>query len=80
MPDIPVRPLGLGELDYDAVLALARPLAAPQRDAFLQEVAELVRSTGVCGGELYRACRELQRRHWDPPLTTGREHVGKYAR
>jgi hypothetical protein len=76
----PVKPLGLGEPDYDIVLALARPLAPDRRDQFLMEVAEVVRSTGACGGELYRACRELQHRHFDPPDLEHHRAAGKYGR
>jgi hypothetical protein len=80
MPPPPAKPLGLGEPDYDIVLALARPLAPDRRDQFLMEVAEVVRQTGASGGALYRACRELQHRHFDPPIDEHHRAAGKYGR
>jgi hypothetical protein len=79
LPPPPAKPLGLGEFDYATVLALARPLAPDRRDIFLREVAELIRRSGACGGELYRACRELQHKHFDPPIDAHHRAGGKYG-
>jgi hypothetical protein len=49
-------------------MAAARPLAHDVRDAFLREVADaLAGCTEVGPGTVARVCREVQRRHFDPP-------------
>jgi hypothetical protein len=81
MPPPPVRPFGVDAASYNVIMAAAQPLARDRRDAVLEEVAEVVRKTGANGeGELHRICRELQRRHFDPPLDVGHQRVGKYGR
>jgi hypothetical protein len=79
LPLPPVKPFGVDDLSYDIIMAAARPLApCGSRDAFLENVAQELRRTGVPEGEgaLYRLLRELQRKYWDPPL----EHGSKYSR
>jgi hypothetical protein len=54
---------------FSAVLHAARPLAVNERDGFLQEVAAALQDVKAPGdGDIYRAIRVAQRRHWDPPL------------
>jgi hypothetical protein len=69
----------LSDGDFDIVLNAVRPLAPDRRDIFLQKVAEVVRSTGACGGELYRVCRELQHKHFDPRIDEHHRAGGKYG-
>jgi hypothetical protein len=69
-PD-PVRPFGVGDEAGDIILRAAGPLFGPQRDAFLEEVAvalRVIRNPGP--GTVYQVVREIQKRHWDPPLRT----------
>jgi hypothetical protein len=55
--------------ELDIVMRAAAPLAVQDRDAFLQEVAERLSGLKQLGdGVVYQACREIQRRHFDPPL------------
>jgi hypothetical protein len=62
-------PIKLTDAELDAVMAAARPLAPHQRDAFLQRVAELLRTCGEVGpGSVHRAIAEAQREHFDPPV------------
>ena len=61
-------PIRLSDSELDAVMAAARPLAVERRDAFLQEVATLLRGCAEVGpGVLHRIVAEVQRRHFDPP-------------
>jgi hypothetical protein len=62
-------PIALTDSEMDIVLAAARPLAVQQRDAFLQEVARRLASVSARGdGLVYQIVREVQKRHWDPPV------------
>jgi hypothetical protein len=46
-----------------------RPLAVQDRDEFLKEVTERLATIPERGdGLVFQICREVQRRHWDPPL------------
>jgi hypothetical protein len=80
MPLPPAKPFGVDDLSYDQILAAARPLAPGPRDAFLQEIAETLRRSGPPQGEgeLFRLCRETQRKYWDPPFEVG--NGSKYSR
>jgi hypothetical protein len=50
------------------MLRAARPLAVQDRDPFLQEVAERLTAMPERGdGAVYQICRDVQRRHFDPP-------------
>jgi hypothetical protein len=65
-----VKPLGLTDSEYDAVLAACRPLQPHQRSEFLADLANELRSYGTREygeGRIFRAIRIVQRRHWDPP-------------
>jgi hypothetical protein len=67
-------PIALTDAQLDAVFRAAAPLAVHERDAFLQDVAAILRGVVAPGdGDIYRAIREAQRRHWDPPLSMEHE-------
>jgi hypothetical protein len=62
-----VAPIALSDVELQAVLAAARPLARHQRDAFLQAVAdELARSGQVGPGVVFKVCAAVQRRFLAP--------------
>lgn len=68
-----MSPLRLTDLELDAVIRAARPIAVHRRDEFLQAVAQ---ELAAYGGELgpvvvYRTVVEVQRRYFDPPRLTG---------
>jgi hypothetical protein len=64
-------PLRLTDSQITAIFAAARPLAVQDRDPFLQEVASLLAGIPDPGdGDVHRAIRALQRRHFDPPELT----------
>ena len=63
-------PLALTGTQMTAVLNAARPLSPSQRSAFLAALAiQFSGRSEVGDGELGRALRELQREHFDPPLS-----------
>jgi hypothetical protein len=64
-------PLRLTDSQITAIFAAARPLAVQDRDPFLQEVAGLLAGIVEPGdGDVARAIRTVQRKHFDPPLST----------
>jgi hypothetical protein len=64
-------PLRLTDSQITAVFAAARPLAVQDRDPFLQDVAALLAGIADPGdGDVARAIRAVQRRHFDPPELT----------
>jgi hypothetical protein len=66
---IPVKPFGVDDVCYDIIMHPARPLARGLRDQFLEDVASSLRNITDPGpGEVFRICREMQRKHFDPPL------------
>jgi hypothetical protein len=78
-------PLRLSDDELEIVMRLAGPIARDRRDAYLQCVADALRShRDVIGdGTVYAICREKQHLHLDPPIlegqSGGRPHSGKYA-
>jgi hypothetical protein len=66
-------PIRLSDSELDAVFAAARPIAVERRDAFLQEVARLLRGCEEVGpGTVHRAIGIAQRQFFEPPqLATG---------
>jgi hypothetical protein len=61
-------PIALTDAQLTAVFAAARPLAVQDRDPFLQEVASLLAGIVDLGdGDVARAIRAVQRKHFDPP-------------
>jgi hypothetical protein len=68
-------PLCLTDSEMQIVLDAARPLHPAGRDAFLQELAAELASLPMLGdGAVARVAREIQRRHFDPPLLTVEPH------
>jgi hypothetical protein len=66
-------PLRLTDAQLDAVFAASRPLQPGDRDGFLLELAAAL--AGIAdpgGGDVARAIRTVQRRHFDPPITDER--------
>ena len=74
-------PISLTDDEMRAVLDCAQPLSPPDRDAFLQAVANELEKRGELGpGSVSRVCRELQRLYFHPPIMRGRNGAsGKYA-
>jgi hypothetical protein len=61
-------PIRLTDAQLTAVFAAARPLAVASRDAFLLDLATaLAGITDPGDGDVARAIRAVQRRHFDPP-------------
>jgi hypothetical protein len=72
-------PLNFTDDQLDMVFRAAQPLTPNERAAFLEDLASVLRESPHLGdGQLYRTIREVQRRHYDPPLTAG--GVGKPRR
>jgi hypothetical protein len=81
LPPPPVKPFAVADESYAIIMRAAAPLARGLRDAFLEEVASTLRTVGDPGpGELWRLCREVQRKYWDPPLDHGFARASKHAR
>ena len=60
--------IALTDHELDAVMAAARPLQPQARSEFLTAVAAELASQPQRGpGAIYRVCRDLQRRYFDPP-------------
>lgn len=58
----------LSDDELTAVFQAARPLRPHDRDAFLQHVADQLSTCAEIGpGTVAKACREAQRRFFDPP-------------
>jgi hypothetical protein len=68
-----MSPLALTDSEMTIVFAAAQPLDVNARDAFLHEVAERLAGMSERGdGQVFRICRELQRKFFDAPdLTPG---------
>jgi hypothetical protein len=67
----------LSDAELDAVFLAARPLAVRDRDDFLQEVANALAGCSEIGpGTVAKACREAQRKFFDPPELS--HDVSKY--
>jgi len=65
--------IALSDDEMSAVLDAARPLPPKLRAEFLEAVAaELEHQHGP--GAIYRACRELQKKFFDPPLSTASKY------
>jgi hypothetical protein len=70
-PSSPI-PLSFSDDQLDQIFRAAAPLEPAERAAFLEDLASVLRQTPHQGdGHLYRTIREVQRRHYDPPLTVG---------
>jgi hypothetical protein len=61
-------PLRLTDAELDAVMTAAQPIAPDRRDAFVQEVANLLASCVEVGpGTVHRAIALAQREFFNPP-------------
>jgi len=67
--------LKLDDAALDAVFRAARPIAPHRRDAFMNDVATMLAGQELGPGVVARACKEAQRRHFDPPTL---DHDSKY--
>ena len=66
------QPLNFTDDQLDQIFRAAQPLTPSERAAFLEDLASVLRELPHLGdGQLYRTIREVQRRHYDPPLTVG---------
>jgi hypothetical protein len=64
-------PIRLTDAQLTAVFDAARPLAVASRDAFLLDLAAaLAGIVDIGDGDVARAIRTVQRKHFDPPLST----------
>ena len=63
-------PIRLSNSELDAVMTAAKPIPVDRRNAFLQDVAALLRGREVGPGTVHRAIEQAQRAHFDP-LDTG---------
>jgi len=64
-----MSPLALTDSEMTIVMRAAEPLAVQAHDAFLYEVAERLAGMSERGdGQVFRICRELQRKFFDAPL------------
>jgi hypothetical protein len=63
-----MHPIRLSDDELTAVFRAARPLAARDRDGFLQAVADALAGCAMIGpGAVDRAVRLAQKRFFDPP-------------
>jgi hypothetical protein len=74
---LPMPPIRLTDEQLDAIFRAARPLRVGDRDQFLQEVAAALQGQDLGDGAVYRAIREVQRRHHDPPQM---DHLPQHRR
>jgi hypothetical protein len=73
----------LTDQQMSALVAASKPISRRARDSFLTTVVEIVRphiepDGSVGDGHLYRAVREAQRRHYDPPIEIGGQRGGHH--
>jgi hypothetical protein len=62
-------PIRLTDAQITAVFAAARPIPVGARDTFLLDLATALQGQANLGdGTVFRLIREVQRRHFDPPL------------
>jgi hypothetical protein len=73
----PPMPLALTDDQLSAVWTACQPLAPDQRVGFLEALAAELRGLDDIGdGQLFRAIRAVQRKHFDPPQGVGYEPRG----
>jgi hypothetical protein len=65
-------PLALTDSQLDAVFDAARPLQPRDRSRFLKDVAIALAGCPDPGdGTVFKVCRQIQGRYFDPPLLAG---------
>jgi hypothetical protein len=65
-------PLALTDTQVDAVIRAAAPLPVAERAAFLEELGRVLAGRHEVGdGQLFVILRDVQRKHFRPPLATG---------
>jgi hypothetical protein len=70
-----VHPISLSDRELSAIFAAAKPLALPDRDSFLQAVAELLSAMPEPGeGDVHRAILKAQRQFFRPPTGEFAQH------
>ena len=82
MPNIlPNSMISLSDEQMNSVMRAAEPLQPRDRGAFLEALAQAPRRQSELGdGAIYRAIREVQRKHFDPPHQIAAFNgAGKYA-
>jgi hypothetical protein len=72
-----MAPIRLTDEQLDAVLRAAQPLPVAARDQFLVDLAAALQGQDLGDGAVYRAIREVQRRHHDPPQM---DHLPQHRR
>ena len=66
-----IPPIRLSDAQLSAVFDAAKPLSVASRDAFLLDLAIALQGIADPGdGDVARAIRQTQRKHFDPPLST----------
>ena len=83
MPNtLPNSMISLSDEQMNSVMRAAEPLQPRDRGAFLEAPARaLRRQSELGGGAIYRAIREVRRKHFDPPHQFACFNgAGKYAR
>jgi hypothetical protein len=74
------QPLRLTDSQITAVFEAARPLPRASRDAFLLDLAAALAGIVDPGdGDVARAVRTVQRKHFDPPETDERDEGACFA-
>jgi hypothetical protein len=64
-----LSPPGFSDAQIDQLILTLRPLNQDQRTALLEDLAGILREAPHQGdGQLFRTLRDLQRRHFDPPI------------
>jgi hypothetical protein len=69
-----MRPVKLSDRQLAAVFDAVKPLSVASRDAFLRDLAAALQGiTDPGDGDVARAIRAVQRKHFDPPETDERQ-------
>ena len=78
---LPSTLLRLSDSEITTVMAMARPLPAGARGAFLEQVAaHLAGQPAIGDGIVGRVCRDLQKQFFDPPDIGHGNGVSKWDR
>jgi hypothetical protein len=73
-------PIALSDSELDIIMHAAAPLQPQDRDAFLKDVAGRLAATSDRGdGVVYQIVRDVQRKHFDPPIGIDGPKARKFA-